>query len=174
MSNVINQSHSLFFFTLTRDRQSTHLKPTLQGDLAVLLTQKALCREPYHGYVPLFSGHPAILSLVKNHEDSSISIAMSASPPILRASSNYILPRGISQDNKINIIIGVLTIMIGILSSILAWSTWKLTRDRRRRLGNMSRYITFLKFALIESSYRPSCRAYALRRASSSPTKTRL
>jgi len=126
------------------------------------------------GTFPFFQATPQSSALSKNDEGLSISIAMSASRPILRASSNYILPRGISQDNKINIIIGVLTIMIGILSSILAWSTWKLTRDRRRRLGNMSRYTTFLKFALIESSYRPSCRAYALRRASSSPTKTRL
>ncbi|KAH9220581.1 hypothetical protein DL95DRAFT_383073 [Leptodontidium sp. 2 PMI_412] len=50
----------------------------------------------------------------------------------------HILPRGISADNKINIIIGVLTIVIGILSSMLAWSTWRLTRDRRRRHGHMS------------------------------------
>ncbi|KAF8865315.1 hypothetical protein BDZ45DRAFT_796630 [Acephala macrosclerotiorum] len=38
--------------------------------------------------------------------------------------------RGLSIDNRINIIIGVLTIVIGILSTILAWATWRLTHDR--------------------------------------------
>ena len=44
-----------------------------------------------------------------------------------------ILTRGLSADNKVNIIIGVLTIVIGILSAILAWATWRLTWDRRLR-----------------------------------------
>lgn len=37
-----------------------------------------------------------------------------------------------------NLIIGILTIVIGFLSTVLAWATWKLTRDRRRRMGHMS------------------------------------
>ena len=44
-----------------------------------------------------------------------------------------LLTQGLSADNEVNIIIGVLTIAIGILSAILAWATWKLTRDRRHR-----------------------------------------
>jgi hypothetical protein len=49
------------------------------------------------------------------------------------ASGMSIVTRGLSADNKVNIIIGVLIIVIGILSAVLAWATWRLTRDRRRR-----------------------------------------
>ncbi|KAE8447477.1 hypothetical protein EG329_010750 [Mollisiaceae sp. DMI_Dod_QoI] len=48
-------------------------------------------------------------------------------------------PRGLSADNKINIIIGVLTIVIGILSAVLTWVTWRLTKDRRRHSLPLSR-----------------------------------
>lgn len=59
-------------------------------------------------------------------------------PYLIMSSSPIILARGLSEDNKINLIIGILTIVIGILSSILAWATWRLTGDRRRRLGHQS------------------------------------
>ncbi|KUJ24330.1 uncharacterized protein LY89DRAFT_18597 [Mollisia scopiformis] len=41
--------------------------------------------------------------------------------------------RNLSIDNRINLIIGILSVVIGILSAILAWATWRLTDDRRRR-----------------------------------------
>ncbi|TVY78385.1 hypothetical protein LSUE1_G006623 [Lachnellula suecica] len=49
-----------------------------------------------------------------------------------------ITKRALSTDNKINIIIGILTLVIGILSVILAWAMWRLTSDRRRRLHSRS------------------------------------
>ena len=60
----------------------------------------------------------------------------SRSPFVLRdllAHIHTLLARGLSTDSDINIIIGALTIVIGILSAILAWATWRLTRDRRRQ-----------------------------------------
>jgi hypothetical protein len=51
---------------------------------------------------------------------------------------DIVLTRGLSTDNKVNVIIGVLTIVIGILSAILAWATLRLTGDRRRRHGHLS------------------------------------
>lgn len=50
-----------------------------------------------------------------------------------------ITTRDLSTDNKINIIIGVLTIVIGILSAMLAWSTWRLTKERRRLSTKLSK-----------------------------------
>lgn len=41
--------------------------------------------------------------------------------------------RGLSQDGTINVTISVLTILIAILSAILAWATWRLTRRRGHR-----------------------------------------
>ncbi|KAL2064761.1 hypothetical protein VTL71DRAFT_3900 [Oculimacula yallundae] len=46
------------------------------------------------------------------------------------------LRRGLSTDNKINIILGVLAIIVAVLSAMIAWSTWRGTR-RRRRIGNV-------------------------------------
>lgn len=46
--------------------------------------------------------------------------------------------RGLSLDSKINLIIGVLTIVIGTLSAILAWATWRLTSFRRVHNYGMS------------------------------------
>ena len=40
----------------------------------------------------------------------------------------------LSTDNKINIIIGVLTVVIGILSAIIAWATWRLSQAHCRRI----------------------------------------
>ncbi|TVY19214.1 hypothetical protein LARI1_G001761 [Lachnellula arida] len=50
------------------------------------------------------------------------------------APSTILTPRTLSTDNTINLIIGVLTIAVGILSTILAWAMWRLTSDGRRRL----------------------------------------
>jgi hypothetical protein len=64
------------------------------------------------------------------------------SPLVVRdlfAHIHTVLARGLSTDSDINIIIGALTIVIAILSAILAWATWRLTRDgRRRRHGHES------------------------------------
>ncbi|PMD42635.1 hypothetical protein L207DRAFT_510866 [Hyaloscypha variabilis F] len=47
--------------------------------------------------------------------------------------SEALFPRGLSTDTKINLIIGIFTIVTGILSTLLAWAMWRLTRDRRHR-----------------------------------------
>jgi hypothetical protein len=52
-----------------------------------------------------------------------------------------LLARGLPLDTKVNLIIGALTIVIGILSTILAWATWRLTRDRRLRRGHQSEFL---------------------------------
>jgi len=39
----------------------------------------------------------------------------------------------LSTDTKVNLIIGIFTIVTGILSTLLAWAVWRLTRDRRNR-----------------------------------------
>ncbi|KAH8596688.1 hypothetical protein B0O99DRAFT_685683 [Bisporella sp. PMI_857] len=52
--------------------------------------------------------------------------------------THLLLARGLSQDNKINIILGVFSTTTGILSALLAWATWRLTRDRRHRHGHES------------------------------------
>jgi len=39
----------------------------------------------------------------------------------------------LSTDTKVNLIIGIFTIVTGILSTLLAWAMWRLTRDRRHR-----------------------------------------
>lgn len=45
----------------------------------------------------------------------------------------YIFSRSLSLDNEINIIIGVLTIAIGILGVLLAWVMWRVARDPSSR-----------------------------------------
>ncbi|KAN0101690.1 hypothetical protein V8E51_012200 [Hyaloscypha variabilis] len=47
-------------------------------------------------------------------------------------------PRSLTADTKINLILGIFTIVTGILSTLLAWAMWRLTRDRRRRHGHES------------------------------------
>lgn len=49
-----------------------------------------------------------------------------------------LLPRSLSTDTKINLIIGVLTIATGILSILLAWAMWKLAREGRQRRAHQS------------------------------------
>ncbi|CAG8956855.1 hypothetical protein HYFRA_00012310 [Hymenoscyphus fraxineus] len=39
--------------------------------------------------------------------------------------------QGISTETKVNIIIGVLTVLLALLSTLLAWATFRLTRYRR-------------------------------------------
>lgn len=51
--------------------------------------------------------------------------------------STQLLPRAILADNKINVIIGVMTIVISVLSATLGWATWRLTNDRRGRSGQL-------------------------------------
>ncbi|KAE8451059.1 hypothetical protein EG329_004731 [Mollisiaceae sp. DMI_Dod_QoI] len=53
--------------------------------------------------------------------------------------SNLLAKRGLSLDTRVNLIIGILTIVIGILSAILAWATWRLTDDRQRRRSTRHR-----------------------------------
>jgi hypothetical protein len=45
-------------------------------------------------------------------------------------------PRSLSTDTKINLIIGVFTIVTGILSLLLGWAMWRISLDRRRRHGH--------------------------------------
>lgn len=56
----------------------------------------------------------------------------------MASTSVPLLARGLPLDTKVNLIIGALTIVIGILSTILAWATWRLTRDRHLRRGHQS------------------------------------
>jgi hypothetical protein len=65
---------------------------------------------------------------------------------ILDAQPKTLLSRGLSLDNRINLIIGVLTIVVGILSTILAWAMWRLTDDRRRRLHSRSMHLSTFHF----------------------------
>ena len=51
------------------------------------------------------------------------------------ASSALIGIRDLSTDNTINIVFGLLASVIGFLSLVLAWTTWKLMR--RRQLSGM-------------------------------------
>jgi len=51
--------------------------------------------------------------------------------------SRNILTRGLSTDNKINLIFGVFTIIIGVLSIALGWAMWRLM-ERPRRLRHES------------------------------------
>ncbi|KAL2064760.1 hypothetical protein VTL71DRAFT_3899 [Oculimacula yallundae] len=44
------------------------------------------------------------------------------------------LRRDLSVDNKINLIVGVLAIVIAALSAWIAWSTWTVSRRRSRVL----------------------------------------
>ncbi|PMD16674.1 hypothetical protein NA56DRAFT_708568 [Hyaloscypha hepaticicola] len=73
-----------------------------------------------------------------------IPLQYTASPPnnlnshftnhLLKESKN-LFSRSLSADTKINLILGVFTIVTGVLSTLLAWALWRLTRDRRRQLG---------------------------------------
>ncbi|KAH8789897.1 hypothetical protein F5882DRAFT_401846 [Hyaloscypha sp. PMI_1271] len=47
-------------------------------------------------------------------------------------------PRSISADTKVNLIIGIFTIVTGVLSTLLAWAMWKLTRAGSRRRAHES------------------------------------
>jgi hypothetical protein len=60
---------------------------------------------------------------------------------LIDSTSIPLLARGLPLDTKVNLIIGALTIVIGILSTILAWATWRLTRDRRLRRGHQSEFV---------------------------------
>jgi len=59
----------------------------------------------------------------------------------------------LAPSDKINLIIGILTIVIGILSVILGWVMWRLTREHapRRRLGHESEFNAFLPLSTSES-----------------------
>ncbi|KAH8779324.1 hypothetical protein BGZ57DRAFT_760872, partial [Hyaloscypha finlandica] len=48
-------------------------------------------------------------------------------------------PRSISADTKVNLIIGTFTIVTGVLSTLLAWAMWKLTRAGSRRRAHESK-----------------------------------
>lgn len=71
-----------------------------------------------------------------NHNHSASTSIMS---PLAHSINPRIYPRTLSPDTKINLIIGILAITIGILSAILAWPTWRLTRDRRRSIEHRQR-----------------------------------
>lgn len=45
-----------------------------------------------------------------------------------------ITTRALSPDTTINLIIGILTLAVGLLSAILAWAMWRVSSDGRRRL----------------------------------------
>jgi hypothetical protein len=60
---------------------------------------------------------------------------------LIDSKSIPLLARSLPLDTKVNLIIGALTIVIGILSTILAWATWRLTRDRRLRRGHQSEFV---------------------------------
>ena len=56
---------------------------------------------------------------------------------------------GLSIDTKVNLIIGVFTIITGVLSTQLAWAMWKLTRGSRRRRGHQSQFPYFNRLETI-------------------------
>lgn len=57
----------------------------------------------------------------------------SYSLPLLNNSAFLNTTRGLTVDTRINLIIGVFTIAIGILGCVLAWATWRLSGHRRLR-----------------------------------------
>ncbi|KAK0119116.1 hypothetical protein ONS96_012181 [Cadophora gregata f. sp. sojae] len=59
---------------------------------------------------------------------------MSALPSYGTIVPRSLTPRSLSTENKINVIIGVLAIVVATISAMIAWSTWKLSRRRRRLL----------------------------------------
>lgn len=78
--------------------------------------------------------HTAMDELTALLSSTSSSTSVNAGPEhVLQAKRAYTMPRGLSVDNRINLIIGTLTIMIAVLSTLLAWATWRLTSDRRHR-----------------------------------------
>lgn len=82
---------------------------------------------------------------------------------ILPVAHSQLLKRALSPDNKINITIGTLSIVIGFLSVVLAWATWKLTRDRRRRLSHMGMYsYLFLSHILQRHCARKKLKVFVL------------
>ncbi|KAH8779323.1 hypothetical protein BGZ57DRAFT_889700 [Hyaloscypha finlandica] len=52
-----------------------------------------------------------------------------------RAFESDMASPNLTTDTKVNLIIGIFTIVTGILSTLLAWAMWRLTRDRRHRHG---------------------------------------
>lgn len=65
--------------------------------------------------------------------------------------TTQLLSRAIFSDNKLNIIIDVLTTVIGVLSAILGWTIWGLTNNRMRRSGQLS----MLVLELLLQVYHP-------------------
>ncbi|KAH8779322.1 hypothetical protein BGZ57DRAFT_952694 [Hyaloscypha finlandica] len=49
-----------------------------------------------------------------------------------------LLSRNLAADTKVNVIIGAFTVVTGVLSTLLAWSMWRLARAGRRRRGHES------------------------------------
>lgn len=74
------------------------------------------------------------------HSTSTPSTA-SLTNTLIDSTSIPIFARGVPLDTRVNLIIGALTIAIGILSTILAWATWRLTRDRRVRRGHEGEFL---------------------------------
>jgi len=68
--------------------------------------------------------------------------------------ASKIISRALSEENKIALIIGIFSIVTSILSILLAWATWRLTRNRRRRLAahesksQLRNYLAFLIYFL--------------------------
>jgi hypothetical protein len=90
----------------------------------------------YHSYdveysihfFSLFKGSNQLLKWVSIAPIITEKISHSLADPSATASS-------LSIDTKVNLIIGIFTIVTGILSTLLAWAMWRLTRDRRHRYG---------------------------------------
>ncbi|CZR55292.1 uncharacterized protein PAC_05179 [Phialocephala subalpina] len=61
--------------------------------------------------------------------------------------TKVIPPRGLSLDNRINLIIGILTIIIAVLSTLLAWATWRLSHIHLR-----NRHLSHDEDTIIEST----------------------
>ncbi|KAH8779321.1 hypothetical protein BGZ57DRAFT_889691 [Hyaloscypha finlandica] len=64
--------------------------------------------------------------------------ALSGPLPTTSPSVEDIPSRSLSTDTKVNLIIGIFTIVIGALSTLFAWAMWRLTEDRRRRCRHES------------------------------------
>jgi hypothetical protein len=50
-----------------------------------------------------------------------------------------LVSRNLAADTKVNVIIGAFTVVTGVLSTLLAWSMWRLARAGRRRRGHESK-----------------------------------
>jgi len=77
-------------------------------------------------FFSLFKGPNQLLRWVSIVPIIIEKISHSLADPSATASS-------LSIDTKVNLIIGIFTIVTGILSTLLAWAMWRLTRDRRDR-----------------------------------------